>query len=94
MGIRRLLLSIPKKRGFTSLYPRLHAVNLLDLDRIAKAGEIITRERLVKAGLVDRREIGIKILGDGTITKAITIRGIPLSASAREKILAAGGSIE
>ncbi|MDP3985629.1 MAG: 50S ribosomal protein L15 [bacterium] len=94
MGMRRLLMSIPKVRGFKSLESRPTGINVGDLNSVVKPGEKITRQRLVALGLVDPTEKKIKILGDGNITKAITLEGIPSSATAREKIIAAGGSIE
>lgn len=94
LGMRRLLLSIPKVRGFRSLKPRPRPINLSDLDRVLKAGDVVNRNRLIALGLARETEKFVKILGDGTITKAVTVRGIPMSASAREKITAAGGTIE
>ena len=94
LGLRRLVLSTPKARGFKSLAPRAAIVNVGMLDKVVKAGEVVNRERLIALGFIDRSDVRFKILGEGTLAKAFTVRGVPVSASAREKITAAGGSIE
>ncbi|MBI4133314.1 50S ribosomal protein L15, partial [Candidatus Uhrbacteria bacterium] len=86
LGMRRLILSTPKARGFKSAAPPSCVVNLSDLDRVVASGDVVTRERLVASGLIAKGEQQLKILGDGAFTKAVTIRGIPVSGSAREKI--------
>ncbi len=80
------------KRGFTNLFRtefavvNVGALNALD-------GEI-TPERLVKEGLVKAMLSGIKILGDGDLTKAIVVKAHRFSKSAAEKIARAGGRAE
>jgi len=49
---------------------------------------------LVKAGLLKRADVRLKILGDGKLTKQLTVKANAFSASAKEKIAAAGGSAE
>lgn len=94
MGARRLIMSAPKVRGFRSLRPRLVVVNIFDLERVMKSGDMVTPAKLAAAGLVADGSGKMKILGDGTLTKPLTIRGLLVSQPAREKILAAGGAIE
>ena len=94
LGMRRLVLSTPKARVFRSLAPRAAVVNLVALEKMVKPGEVITRERLIALGLIAKHVERFKILGNGSLVKAITVQGIPVSASAREKIIAAGGTIE
>ncbi|MBI4280664.1 50S ribosomal protein L15 [Candidatus Uhrbacteria bacterium] len=94
MGLRRLALSTPKLRGFRSLKQLARPIHLRQLDRLVKSGELITTERLVEWGLIKTPRQPVKILSDGAISKAITIQGIPLSAAATEKIIAAGGRVE
>ncbi|MFN2567071.1 MAG: 50S ribosomal protein L15 [Gemmatimonadaceae bacterium] len=80
------------KRGFTSPFreePQI--VRLGDLDEIE--GEV-TVESLAAAGLVKPRKGPVKVLANGRVTRAVTVRGIKLSAGAREKIVAAGGRVE
>jgi len=80
------------KRGFTNLFRTEYAVvNVGALN--ALDGEI-TPERLVKEGLVKAMLSGIKILGDGELTKAIVVRAHRFSKSAAEKIARAGGRAE
>jgi large subunit ribosomal protein L15 len=68
-------------------------VNVRDLDRF-EAGDEVTPESLVEKGLIKNTRIDVKLLGSGEISKKLTIRLHGISASAREKIMAAGGTIE
>ena len=80
------------KRGFTNVFRvENQVVSLADLDRI---GGEITPESLAEAGLVNLRKGPIKVLANGEIGQAVTVRGIKLSAGARDKIVAAGGRVE
>ena len=82
------------KRGFTNPFRVEYAiVNVRDLDRLG-TGEPVTLESLVAAGAVKDERDGLKILGDGELTKPVTVRANKVSASAREKIEKAGGKIE
>ncbi len=81
------------KRGFTNPFKvTAHAVNLADLKRLS--GTEVTPETLTSAGLIGKVDAKVKLLGTGEADRAYTVRGVPLSASARAKIEAAGGSIE
>jgi large subunit ribosomal protein L15 len=80
------------KRGFTSPFrqePQL--VRLGDLESIE--GDV-TMQSLTAAGLVKPRKGPVKVLANGRVTRAVTVRGVKLSAGAREKIVAAGGRVE
>jgi large subunit ribosomal protein L15 len=68
-------------------------VNVRDLDRF-DAGAEVTPESLVEVGLIKNTKTDVKILGDGDVSKKLTVRVHRISASAREKIEAAGGSVE
>jgi large subunit ribosomal protein L15 len=82
------------KRGFTNPFrEESQIVRLDDLEQLGGGGEI-TRESLAEAGLVRANKGQVKVLANGTITQAITVRGLKVSAGAREKILAAGGRVE
>lgn len=83
---------IPHKRGFKRLKERGTVINLRQLKRFKK-DTVVDREALVKVGLLDRKKTKIKILGHGNINKALTVQGIPTSASAQKKIIKAGGKI-
>ena len=82
------------KRGFTNPF-RVEA-QVIGLDDLAKwpADEAVTPESLAKAGLVNPRKGPAKLLANGELTRALTVRGVRVSAGAREKIVAAGGRIE
>src|SRR5512139_3595974 len=82
------------KRGFTPLQRIEYAVvNLRDLE-LFEAGSVVDLEALGKAGLVGQFKDGIKVLGDGDLTKALTVKAHKFSKSAETKITAAGGTIE
>ena len=68
-------------------------VNLRDLDRF-DAGDVVTPEALVEKRLIKNTKIDVKLLGMGEISKKLTVRVHGISATAREKIEAAGGTVE
>lgn len=82
------------KRGFTPLAKKDYAlVNLCQLE-VFEAGSVVDAEALLKSGLISAVRDGIKVLATGDLTRALTIKAHKFSASAREKITAAGGTIE
>ena len=82
------------KRGFTNIFKKKIAViNLRDLLAF-ESGSLVDEAALVKAGLVKGQKDGIKLLGHGEIQVALNIKLNQVSESARQKIEAAGGSIE
>ena len=82
------------KRGFTNAFRvESQVVSLEDLSRIPE-GTDITTESLVEAGLIRSRKGPAKLLANGELSHAVTVRGVKVSAGAREKIVAAGGRIE
>jgi large subunit ribosomal protein L15 len=82
------------KRGFTPLSRKVYClVNLRDLE-LFDAGSVVDLEALGKAGLIGQPKDGIKILGDGELTKALTVKAHKFSKSAQAKIEAAGGTVE
>ena len=68
-------------------------VNLRDLDRF-EAGDVVTPEALVEKRLIKNTKTDIKLLGDGELSKKLTVRVHAISATAREKVEAAGGTVE
>ncbi|MBA3340574.1 MAG: 50S ribosomal protein L15 [Gemmatimonadaceae bacterium] len=83
------------KRGFTNIFRVEHQViRLSDLERRLPEGTAVTRESLVQAGLISARKGPAKVLANGDLSRAVTVRGIRMSAGAREKIEAAGGRVE
>ena len=83
------------KRGFNNNAFKTFwgVVNLDSLEKTFSAGDIISEETLRKAGLVKGRFDGVKILGRGELTKALTFQVDEVSATAREKIEKVGGSV-
>ena len=82
------------KRGFTPLTKKVYAlVNLCQLD-VFEAGSVVDAAALIQSGLISDVCDGIKVLATGDLTRALTIKAHKFSASAREKITAAGGTIE
>ena len=82
------------KRGFTNIFKEeFVVVNLSDLDRF-EAGSTINEDALRGAGLVKGRRRKIKILGNGEVSKKLTVQADKFSKSAREKIEKAGGVVQ
>jgi large subunit ribosomal protein L15 len=83
------------KRGFTPLDKKVYVlVNLRDLQNLFEAGTVVDLEAFGKAGLVTKLKDGIKILADGDLDKALTVKAHKFSKSAQQKIEAAGGKVE
>lgn len=86
---------LPYKRGFTNINKVYYTpVNLRDLTEVDFEGIEVNPETLAIVGLVRKPTAPVVILGDGEIDQALTIKVHRISASAREKIEAAGGSVE
>ena len=83
------------KRGFTNVSRKEYAVvNLGDINDKFEAGTTIDVEALKNAGLIKKEYEGVKVLGNGELTKALTIKAAKFSKSALEKISQAGGTAE
>jgi len=83
------------KRGFTNIFGREYTViNVSDLDERFENGAEVSIESLFAVGLINKVQDGVKLLGDGEITKALTIKVQKISKTAAEKITAAGGKVE
>jgi large subunit ribosomal protein L15 len=81
------------KRGFTNPFRVEHQiVRLGDLARLGE-GKEVTAELLAEAGLIDAGKGPAKVLANGTISHAVTVKGIKVSEGAKAKIVAAGGSV-
>ena len=83
------------KRGFVNIFRKEYAVlNVKDLERFA-AGTAVSPATFVEAGLVKRAAaVGVKVLGEGNLTKALTVSAHRFSKVAADKIRAAGGTVE
>jgi large subunit ribosomal protein L15 len=100
--IREILKKLPKRRGrgisgLVSIQPKPVVVNVSALEAAFAAGDTVTPAVLLERGLVRGRRgetPAVKILGDGELSKKLIITGVVVSASAKEKIEKAGGSIK
>jgi len=82
------------KRGFHNIFAKpLESVNVSALDRFEDGAEVDAKA-LLNAGILSQCVNGVKILGQGEITKKLTVKAKAFSATAKEKIEAAGGKAE
>ena len=89
-----LLRRLPK-RGFNNIFRTEYAVvNLAALEDRFEAGATVDAESLKACGLIKKELDGIKVLGNGDITKALTVKVSAISETAKAKIEAAGGTVE
>jgi large subunit ribosomal protein L15 len=91
-ALRQLFQRLPKVGGFRSLKPKAAVVSVAELQRHCRAGELVTPRLLVQKGLVPRG-VPAKVLGPGPVDRPLHLKGCQASASAREAIVAAGGSV-
>jgi len=93
-GQTPLIRRLPRRRGFHNPFRvEYTAVNLRDLSKFA-AGSEVTPESLREQGIVRTLRRPIKLLGDGDVSAALTVRAHRVSAAARAKVEAAGGTVE
>ena len=82
------------KRGFHNIFAKpLEAVNVSVLEKF-EDGAVVDAKALLEKGILSKCEYGVKILGNGSISKKLTVQASAFSASAKEKIEAAGGKAE
>ena len=82
------------KRGFNNIFAKpLEAINVAALEQFDNGAEVDVAA-LLAAGIISKCEYGVKILGNGTLTKKLTVKASAFSESAKEKIEAAGGKAE
>ena len=92
-GQMKLVRRIPK-RGFHNIFAKpLEAINVSALEKF-EDGATVNVCDLLEKGILSKCEYGVKILGNGEITKKLTVQASAFSASAKEKIEAAGGKAE
>ncbi|HCM89168.1 MULTISPECIES: 50S ribosomal protein L15 [Vagococcus] len=92
-GQTPLFMRLPK-RGFTNINRKDFAIVNLDVLNRFEDGTEVTPTTLIEAGIVKDAKSGIKILGNGELTKKLTVKAAKFSKSAQTAIEAAGGSIE
>ena len=83
------------KRGFNNIFAKeIATVNVAAIDKKFEDGATVTIEALVETGLVKKALDGVKVLGQGEITKKLTVQANAFSASAKAKIEAAAGKAQ
>lgn len=91
---RCLWLVVSPKRGFNNIFAKpLEAVNVSVLEKF-EDGAVVTANDLLDKGILSKCEYGVKILGEGSLTKKLTVQASAFSASAKAKIEEAGGKAE
>ncbi len=82
------------KRGFNNIFAKPYEIiNLSSLNKF-EDGEVVSVETLLAKGILNKCEYGYKVLGNGTVSKKVTVKAAAFSQSAKEAIEAAGGKAE
>lgn len=92
-GLRAQLLATPKSRGFKSIYVKNVTVTLATLERYFAAGDTINLKSLTAKRVTQKTDKAVTIVATGALTKALAIEGCRVTAGAKERIIAAGGTI-
>lgn len=83
------------KRGFNNVFAKEYAiVNIETINDVFEDGAVVNAQTLYENGVIKKLLDGVKVLGRGEITKKVTVQATKISASAKEKIEAAGGKCE
>jgi large subunit ribosomal protein L15 len=85
---------LPQLRGFKPVNKVVFAVVNLELLEAFDDGNVVDPAALISAGMVRSEDDKVKILGDGVLTKKLTVKADAFSKSAAEKVVAAGGTVE
>ena len=82
------------KRGFNNIFATQYAtIKVSDLDKF-EAGAVVDAQALLEKGIINKTLDGVKVLGNGEVTKAVIVKVAAYTASAKEKIEKAGGKAE
>ena len=82
------------KRGFTNIFAKKYAIINIDSLNVFEAGTVVTVDEILEKRIINKTLDGIKILGNGELNKALTVKCSIVSKSAKDKIEAAGGKVE
>ncbi len=83
------------KRGFNNIFAKEYAaVNISELEKRFESGAVIDAAALIESGAIKDAKDGVKILGNGELTKSLTVKAAKFTAAAQEKIEKAGGKAE
>ena len=92
-GQMPLTMRLPK-RGFTNKWATEYVAINVSVLNIFEDGDVVGPVELIQAGIIKKIEDGIKIMGNGELTKKLTVQAMKFTATAKEKIEAAGGNCE
>ena len=92
-GQMPLTMRLPK-RGFTNKWRVEYATVNVERLNIFEDGEVVSPVELIQAGILKNVQDGVKILGNGEITRKLTVKATKFTQTAKEKIEAAGGKVE
>lgn len=84
---------VPKK-GFTNIFGTDYETINVEALEVFENGTVVTEELLIEAGIIHNSKDGLKVLGNGDLTKKLTVKAAKFTASAKEKIEAVGGTAE
>ncbi len=94
-GQNPLHMRLPKLPGFKNPFRVEYAViNVSRLEERFSTGDVVDIDSLFAAGMIKSKQAPVKVLGDGDITKKLTVKVDKISAAARQKVEAAGGTVE
>ena len=82
------------KRGFHNVFAKHYTIVNVDALNVFEDGSVVSAENLIEKGIINNVYDGVKILGNGEISKKLTVKASIFSASAKEKIEAVGGKTE
>lgn len=83
------------KRGFNNVFAKeFAAVNVSELEKRFESGAVVDAQTLIESGAIKKALDGVKILGNGELTKSLTVKAVKFTAAAQEKIEKAGGKAE
>ena len=95
LGMKQILMRVPKKKGFKSKRPNNQTVNLIQINEHFKESDYITPETLLNRGLVDKIKLPVKILGEGELKiKSLKFSNVKMSESVKKQVEKMGGEIE
>jgi len=92
-GMKANIQSLPKLGGFNSLNPKLQVVNLVTLEKNFKDGDLVNLKTLKEKNIISKKNLGVKILGNGKLSKKLTIKVNQASEPAALAIKQAGGKL-
>ncbi|HOJ48382.1 MAG TPA: 50S ribosomal protein L15 [Bacillota bacterium] len=82
------------KRGFTNRFAKQYAIVNVEQLEVFEKDSVVDAQALIEKGIIKKVYDGLKVLGNGEITKALTVKAAIFSATAKEKIEAAGGKAQ